>query len=106
MSIDIKTSSPFVFNEAVCKLQFSKIEKLVNEHQGKKGYNPFLWLHENVNDLANRFRKGERTEGLQKAILAIPLEIPKLNLTEDNAPTEYNVKRDLPIGLNIPQKEI
>ena len=131
MSPEIK----FQFDDARVKGHFAAIEKLVNEQQGKKGHNPFLWLAEKVNHLADRYRgytekvivktpsrdihgrpieledikeikhPPERTKELQDAILAVPLEIPKLELSVDLNPTDYNIQRDKPVaGLNLPQR--
>lgn|ERR1041385_2458103 len=74
----------FKFDEAKVKAKFATIEKAVNDQQGKRGYNPFVFINETVNPLVKRFIgskeekiEPERTKELQDTILSLPDEPPK-----------------------------
>lgn len=78
---------PFPFDEAKCELHLKKVTEGHTKYVGKKLHNPFIWLRDNLEPLAKRFFAGERTEELQKAILALPLDaVPKV--VDDEAPSE------------------
>lgn len=87
----------FKFNETLVKEKFGKIEAAVNAVAGKKNYNPFLWIGKEVQPLVDRFTKGERTEELQKAILAVPEAVPCLdpNWKEEKIPRVIQTPKGL-----------
>lgn len=94
----------FVFNEEAVKAKFGRIEDGVNKVAGKKGQNPFVWLHDTVNPLIERFMKNnERSKELQDAILALP-DVPpspfKVPAVEE--PKVEPVAKLSPTGINIP----
>jgi len=116
----------FNFDEEKIKAKLAIIEKNVNEQQGKKLHNPFLWLHKVVNPLIKRLQgykttltqeqidKGEevkefppeKSEALFNAIMALPEVPPIPKIAVDANPTETNIRADRPqsLGLNLPTK--
>ena len=121
-------TKPIVFNfdEEKIKAKLAVIEKNVNEQQGKKLHNPFIWLHKTVNPLIKRLQgyketltqeqmdegkeakefPPERTEALFNAIMSLPEVPPQPKLSVDTNPTETNIRADRPqsLGLNLPTK--
>ena len=75
-------TSKFVFNENQVKAHFSLIEDSINKTIGKPLHNPMLWVNKVVQPLIDRFKKGERTEELQKAILALPTSPEQPTMTK------------------------
>jgi hypothetical protein len=67
-----KDSKPSMNWEAA-ELRIRKIEDFQKTFEGKSGFNPFLWLKDNVWQLKAKFEAGERTEELYNAIMSIPL---------------------------------
>lgn len=121
-----ETKQEFKFDEDKVKEKFAVIEKSVNEQQGKKLHNPFIWLNKVVNPLIKRLNgykttltqeevdagkepkeiPPERSKELYDAILALPDVPPLPKMATDTNPTETNINRDKPqsLGLNLPQK--
>ena len=60
-------------NWDAAELRIKKVEEFQNQYAGKTGFNPFLWLKDNVWQLKARFESGERTPELYNSIMAIPL---------------------------------
>lgn len=99
------------FDETKVKAKIQLIEDNVNKVIGKKGQNPHFWLNESVHPLVNRFLRGERTEELQSAILALldsppPIKI-NLGMTEEEQRRKYaELQREQstnPVGLLMPR---
>lgn len=103
----------FKFDMNAIQEHLSKIEVEVNKQQGKPGCNPFVFLEEHVNPLLDRLQgrikkvdsngkviikagPPERTEELWEAIMRLPTEIPKPNMTVDENPTGFNIKEAPP----------
>lgn len=99
---DTVKPTPFVFDDTKVKAKFATIEENVNKQQGKKGYNPFIWLNAKVNPLVNRYRKGERTVELQNAILALEdvPPVPKFEIFETPKTKEPSAELR-PTGLKL-----
>lgn len=68
----------FKFDESKVKAHLEAVKKAHLAVGGKPGYNPFVFLTHTLNPLEASLLKGDRTEALQKAILALPLTPAKL----------------------------
>jgi len=71
-----KAPPKVTFDEAAVKKKFQTIEANVNKVAGKKGHNPFFWIATDVQPLVDKYMKGERSDTLFKAIMALP-DVPK-----------------------------
>lgn len=67
----------FQFDETQVKKHFALIENALNKISNRKGYNPHMIYQKDVKPLIDRYMNGERTEELQKAVLAVPTEFQK-----------------------------
>lgn len=56
--------------------RFDEVEKYQMTFKGKAGYNPFIWLRDNVLPLRTQYQKGIRTAELHKAILDLTFVEP------------------------------
>jgi hypothetical protein len=69
-------------SEADFKVAITNVEVVTKEiletYQGKNGYNPFLWVHQNIQPLVDRYNKGERSLALKNELMAIKVVDPKL----------------------------
>lgn len=68
-------TATYTFDETKVKEHFKKIEDAVNAVQGKKGYNPYLYLSAKVNPLMDQYINGVRTRELFDAIMNLSTEI-------------------------------
>lgn len=87
------TVKPFTFDETKVKEHFKKIEDSVNATQGKKGYNPFMYLQNKVNPLIEAYIKGERTEALFNKIMSLETDIkPVISNVQPEVKVEHTVR--------------
>src|SRR5437879_1424783 len=91
-----KTQTPitvsFVFDNEKCQKHLDKVIEFQNQFIGKKNYNPFIWIRDNVTPLYNRLvgisKDGNKcepeiTKELQDAILQLPLTKDSIILKQD-----------------------
>lgn len=83
----------FVFDFDLCNNHLHQVVASLEQYEGKKGHNPFVYLEQNVKPLITRLgtkEKGERTPELEKAILALSVE--KAPKYIDDVPTPVEDK--------------
>jgi hypothetical protein len=106
----------FKFDKKVLTDKIEAVKKAFLAVSGKKGYNPHIFLNQTVAPLAGRLLKGETTEDLHKAIMALgttPAPItsvdaePSADKIMGNPTTDKPTAPAAPVaatGLKIPDK--
>jgi hypothetical protein len=100
------TPKPFAFDKQKCLDHIVRVEEYYMQFAGKKGMNPFFFLHKHVNPLQKRLNAvtTEETpkdlEMLQSQILALPMSednITKLPVVEEQKYSAVGVQPPKPL---------
>lgn len=68
--------STFKFNHEAVRAKVKSLRTYLQAYIGKPGYNSHLWVSKNLAPLEKRLDKGEETQALQEAVLALKEEAP------------------------------
>ena len=94
----------FKFDTEKVKSHIEKIIAFQHTFAGKLNHNPFIWLATHAYPLLDRLEKGEKTEALQLAILALK-EVAPIVDANFKEPVPEKKEPIKPYGLNLPEKK-
>lgn len=95
---------PYKFDEVAFTNNITLIKQHQMSFQGKKGHNPFLWLHTELKPWEDKFLKGERTQALFDAItkMAAAKDIPLAKGSTTEPEVQPAMPRLQPQGIKLP----